>query len=137
MNKLNQESDKSLSTYRVYIEDTDLMGIVYHANYLRFFERARTDVLRAHGISLTMMATYDTYFAIHDVHLRFTHPARMDDVLEIKTSYEQKKTCSLMFNQMMYNQLGQLVCEACVQVVCVDSHLKPKRLPDELGAVRV
>ena len=129
MIKLSSVEASHCFTYRVYFEDTDLMGIVYHANYLCFFERARTEMLRDNGFSLTTMATYDTHFAIHDIHMRFLYPARLDDVLSIKTSYERKKTCSLMFNQLMYNQLGQLLSEASIQVVCVNSKLKPRRLP--------
>ncbi len=117
---------------RVYIEDTDVIGIVYHANYLLFFERARTEALRDKGFSLTIMATDDTYFAVHDAHLRFLYPARLDDVLSIKTTFSKKKSCSVMFRQVMYNQLGQLLSEATIQVVCVNRHLKPKRLPDKL-----
>ena len=119
-------------TYRVYTEDTDLMGIVYHANYLRFFERARTEMLRDNAISLTTMAKYDTNFAIHDAHIRYLYPARLDDVLTIRTSYERKKTCSLRFTQLMHNQLGKKLCEAVIHVVCVNKNLKPKRLPENL-----
>lgn len=115
-------------THRVYIEDTDQMGIVYHANHLRFFERARTELLRENGLSLTTMAIYDTHFAIHDVHIRYIFPARLDDVLMIKTKCEQKKACGLLFRQLMYNQSEQLLSEATIQVVCVDKNLKPKRL---------
>ena len=132
MSKLRHECKKQGSTYRVYIEDTDLMGIVYHANYLCFFERARTDLLRDNGISLTTMATYDTYFAIHDIQLRYVYPARVDDDLQIITRYERKKTCSVVFDQSMHNHLGQLLCEARVHVVCVNRELKPKRWPDNL-----
>lgn len=115
-------------SYRVYIEDTDQMGIVYHANFLRFFERGRTELLRENGLPLTTMATYGTHFAIHDIHIRYILPARLDDVLTIKTLCEPKKSCSLLFNQEMYNQLDQKLCEATIQVVCVDENLKPKRL---------
>ncbi len=117
-------------TYRVYTEDTDLMGIVYHANYLCFFERARTDMLRDNGLSLTMMATYGTYFAIHDIHIRYLHPARLDDVLTITSTCERKKSCSLIFRQVMHNQLGKILSEAMIQVVCVSKELKPKSLPE-------
>jgi acyl-CoA thioester hydrolase len=116
-------------TYRVYIEDTDQMGIVYHANHLRFFERARTELLRENGLSLTMMAVYDTYFAIHDIHISYILPARLDDVLTIKTTCQTKKACSLLFEQKMYGQTEQLLSEATTQVVCVDKNLKPRRLP--------
>ena len=78
-------------TFRVYVEDTDLMGIVYHGNYLCFFERARTEMLRDNGLSLTMMATYGTNFAIHDIHIRYHHPARLDDAITIKTNCERKR----------------------------------------------
>ena len=115
--------------YRVYVEDTDLMGIVYHANYLRFFERARTELLRKNGFNLTTMATHGTNFAIHNVHMRYVYPARLDDVLSISTTCERKKNCSLLFKQEMHNQLGQLLNEAEIQVVCVDKQLKPMALP--------
>ena len=126
-------------TYRVYVEDTDLMGIVYHGNYLCFFERARTEMLRDNGLSLTTMAIYDTNFAIHDIHIRYHHPARLDDDLTIKTNCERKKACSLVFQQVMYNQQGKMLSEASVQVVCVDKNLKPRPLPDNffLKNVRV
>ncbi len=116
-------------TYRVYIEDTDQMGIVYHANHLRFFERARTELLRENGLSLTTMAGYDTHFAIHDIHIRYILPARLDDVLTIKTTCERQKACSLLFKQRMYSPTEQLLSEATILVVCVDKNLKPKRLP--------
>ena len=119
-------------SYRIYTEDTDLMGIVYHANYLRFFERARTEMLRYHGLSLTTMAIYDTYFAIIDVQIRYFYPARLDDVVTITTQSSQKKKCSFLFKQVMHNQLGQMLSEADIQVVCVDKNLKPKRIPDQL-----
>ena len=122
-------------TYRVYVEDTDQMGIVYHANYLKFFERARTELLRENGLSLTTMAIYGTHFAIHDVHISYLFPARLDDVLTIHTNYERKKACSLLFKQTMHNQLQKKLCQAIIQVVCVDDNLKPKRLPEQLSGL--
>ena len=110
------------------------MGIVYHANYLCFFERARTEMLREHGLYLTMLASYGTYFAIHDIHIRYLYPARLDDVLSIHTVCERKKACSLLFKQIMSNQSGKILSEAIIQVVCVDNNLKPKPLPDELAS---
>ncbi len=116
--------------YRIYIEDTDLMGIVYHSNYLNLFERARTEMLRDNGFSLTTMAIYDTHFAIRDIQVRYVLPARLDDHVMIKTTCQEKKACSLIFEQMMYNQHDQLLCTASVHVVCVDKRLKPKRLSE-------
>lgn len=120
---------KHTFNFRVYAEDTDFMGVVYHANHICFFERARTELLRNNGLVLTSMATYDTHFAIRDIHIRYHYPARLDDILTIKTFGERKKICSLMFEQKMYNQLNQLLSEATVHVVCVNENLKPKPLP--------
>ncbi len=117
--------------FRVYAEDTDMMGIVYHANYLCFFERARTEMLRENGVSLTMMANYDTHFAIHDVHIRYLFPARLDDVLSINSSWKLVKASSMEFSQAMHNQDGKLLSQALIKVVCVNNNLKPKRLPKE------
>ena len=132
MLKSGDNATEHAFTYRVYTEDTDIMGIVYHANYLRFFERARTDMLRNNGLYLTTMALYGTHFAIHDIHIRYLYPARLDDVLNIKTTCEREKICSMVFNQIMCNQLGKKLSEATVHVVCVSNDLKPKPLPDEL-----
>lgn len=120
--------------YRVYTEDTDLMGIVYHANYLKFFERARTEMLRANELSLTLMAEYDTHFAIRDIHIRYLAPARLDDVLTVKTICMRERACGLLFKQTMANQLNQLLSEGTIHVICVNQQLKPKRLPDVMFA---
>ncbi|MDP3704689.1 MAG: YbgC/FadM family acyl-CoA thioesterase [Legionellaceae bacterium] len=123
---------KYTSAYRVYVEDTDLMGIIYHGKYLYFFERARTDMLRENGISLTMMAIYDTYFAIRDVHVRYHYPGRLDDMLSITTSVDSMTGCTLVLKQIMSNQVGTLLAEATIQLVTVDKQLKPKRLSKEM-----
>jgi acyl-CoA thioester hydrolase len=118
--------------YRVYFEDTDLMGIVYHARYLYFFERARTEMLRENGFSLTVMAQDNIHFAIREVTIRYHMPARLDDFLQIKTRVVNKTACTLEFKQMMYNQDNTLLSEATVITVCVDQALKPRRVPKML-----
>ncbi|MBP6917736.1 MAG: YbgC/FadM family acyl-CoA thioesterase [Legionellaceae bacterium] len=116
-------------SYRVYFEDTDLMGIVYHARHLYFFERARTEMLREHGFSLTVMAQNNIYFAIREAQVRYHFPAYLDDFLNITTSVANKTACTLQFKQTMYNQNDKLISEATVMTVCVDQALKPRRLP--------
>ncbi|PJD93666.1 MAG: esterase [Legionella sp.] len=118
--------------YRVYFEDTDLMGIVYHARYLFFFERARTELLRHYDLSLTTMAQQNIHFAIRDVTVRYHAPAYLDDMLHMTTSIESKTACTLVFKQTMRNQQDKLIAEATVTTVTVDQNLKPKRLPDIL-----
>jgi acyl-CoA thioester hydrolase len=111
------------------------LGIVYHANFLCFFERARTEMLRHNGFNLTTMATYGTHFAIHEIHIRYMYPARLDDVLTITTNIEKIKPCSLVFKQKMCNQMDEHLSEATVCVVCVDSKMQPKRL-ERLGGMK-
>ncbi|HHF7344044.1 TPA: YbgC/FadM family acyl-CoA thioesterase [Legionella feeleii] len=130
MNKSNHPEHQF--DIRVYAEDTDLMGIVYHANYLCFFERARTEMIRKSGLSLTTLAKYDCHFAINEVQLHYLNPARLDDLLTIISKIDSKTACSALFKQLMYNQHKKLLCEAMVKVVCVNGHLKPRRLPDDL-----
>lgn len=115
------------SQYRVYVEDTDLMGIIYHGKYLYFFERARTDLLRANGISLTKMAEYDTYFAIRDIHIRYLSPGKLDDMLTIKSTVSKLHGCTLELKQEMYNQDDKLLAKADIQAISVNKLLKPKR----------
>ncbi|KTD20287.1 acyl-CoA thioesterase [Legionella lansingensis] len=117
---------------KVYAEDTDFMGIVYHANYLRFFERARTEMIRKSGLSLTTLAQYDCHFAINDVRLRYFFPARLEDQLMVASKVTNKKTCSLVFDQRLYNQDNTLLCEGLIKVVCLDETMKPRRIPENL-----
>ncbi len=117
---------------RVYAENTDMMGIVYHSNYLCFFERARTEMIRDSGLSLTSLATYDCHFAISEVLLRYLYPARLDDLLRITTNLGHKKPCSIVFDQTMHNQHNELICNAQVKVVCVTNTMRPRRLPPDL-----
>lgn len=119
-------------SYRVYVEDTDLMGIIYHGKYLYFFERARTELLRTLGVNLTTIAKSNTYFAIRDIHIRYIAPGRLDDVLTICTQIEKAKGCTLLLKQTMFNQDNTLLAEAIVQAITVDNLLKPKRALSEI-----
>lgn len=117
------------SSFRVYIEDTDSMGIVYHANYLKFFERARTDMLREQGFSLVELASQQVYFAIQNAQIEFLFPARLDDTITIQTQLVKQTLCSLLFEQSMQNVDNKRLSQLTVLVVCVNAHMKPQRLP--------
>lgn len=113
--------------FRVYAEHVDFMGIVYHANYLCFFERARTELLRDQKLNLSDLMKQDIFFAIHDLHVLYRSPAFLDDLLMIETRVKQSGACVFLFDQLMKNQEGTLVSEVQVKVVCVNSSLRPKR----------
>lgn len=117
--------------FRVYAEDVDFMGIVYHANYLCYFERARTEMLRKNNKVLSDLMKQDIFFAVRDVHLRYKSPARLDDLLTIKTQVQQSSACSFLCDQVMHNQEDNLICDAKIQIVCVNSKLRPKRFPHQ------
>lgn len=115
---------------RVYAEDVDFMGIVYHANYLRFFERARTEMLRDNNLLLSSLVKEHILFAINEVNIKYLFPAKLDDLLTITTQITEVRACSLIFEQSIDSQDQKLISNAQIQVVCVNGNLKPRRLPD-------
>jgi acyl-CoA thioester hydrolase len=115
-------------TVRVYAEDVDFMGIVYHANYLCYLERARTELLRKSNWMLSDLIKQDILFAIKELVINYKHPAKLDDLLTVTTQIREFRSCSFLFEQTMINQHGKLICTAEIKVVCVNGDLKPQRL---------
>lgn len=119
---------------RVYNDDVDYMGIVHHANYVLYFERARTELFREGGHSLVNLQKQGIMFVINQLSLKYSFPAKLDDALVVNTEIDQMKACTLTFMQTIKNQHEQLICEANVKVVCVDLQIKPRVLPEMLKA---
>jgi acyl-CoA thioester hydrolase len=123
---------------RVYWEDTDGGAIVYYANYLRFFERARTEWLRAQGHSqLALAHEPGILFMVVSVQVDYRAPARLDDELEITCAPSAEGAATLRFAQRIYRKRearrAELLVEAQVRVACVDAAtLRPRRLPQFL-----
>ena len=115
--KLNTSQDYSL---RVYYEDTDAGGIVYYANYLKFFERARTEWLRELGINQANFLEQNIGFVVRKVEMDNIASAKLDDVLNVNSTIVTLKRASLVFNQQITNQAKQLICTATVRVACVN-----------------
>jgi acyl-CoA thioester hydrolase len=117
---------------RIYYEDTDFTGVVYHANYLRFFERGRSDALRAAGVSHTALLEGDrpTAFTIVRMEIDFRRPARIDDALEVRTLYEQIRGPRLFIRQHI-RRGEETICEAVVEAACIDLSGRPTR-PSQL-----
>ncbi|WP_422004146.1 tol-pal system-associated acyl-CoA thioesterase [Pyruvatibacter mobilis] len=115
---------------RVYYEDTDASGIVYHANYLRFIERARTDVLRCAGLDHRRMmdAEDSTAFAVRQMDIRFHAPARLDDALEVRTRFTELRGARIRAAQSVWR--GEtLLFEAQVEVAVLDETGRARRIP--------
>ena len=115
---------------RVYWEDTDAGGIVFYANYLKFFERARTEWLRALGHSQQdMVDTTGCMFVVQDTHVRYLRPARLDDLLVITVDVTERGKASLRIRQQAWCG-DQLLTEGEIRIGCVErATMKPTRIP--------
>jgi acyl-CoA thioester hydrolase len=118
---------------RVYYEDTDAGGVVYYANYLKFFERCRTEWLRALGIDQSALAREQgLQFVVARIEVKYLAPARLDDELTIEARLAQLGRCSLAFEQVALRG-GEPLAGAQVTVACVDARQRrPTRLPERL-----
>jgi len=118
---------------RIYYEDTDFTGVVYHANYLRYFERGRSDFFRLVGISHTAFLNLPepTAFSIIRIELDFKRAARIDDALLVRTTYDAVKGPRLMISQRI-TRGDELIAEARVQAVCIDLKGRAKKPPREM-----
>ncbi len=120
---------------RVYYEDTDFSGIVYHARYLHFFERGRTESLRALGIHHSELAAQDDAlaFAVRRMNVEFVRAAKVDDILVVETFYKPQKGARLMIGQRIFRG-DELIAEADVEAVCIDPSGRAKRPPKAMAA---
>lgn len=117
---------------RVYYEDTDAGGIVYHANYLRFAERARTELLRDLGFDhMTLHRDQGLTFAVRGCSAEFLRPAHLDDLLEVRTRPTDISGASLWLDQTVFREDEPLV-EMKLRLVCIRDDGRPARLPSEI-----
>ncbi|MFI0395579.1 tol-pal system-associated acyl-CoA thioesterase [Paracoccus jiaweipingae] len=119
---------------RVYYEDTDLAGIVYYANYLRFIERARTEWVRDLGIDQSRMkAETGTVFVVRRVEADYLSPARFDDLLTVTTAPAQIRPASIIVDQQV-RRGDAVLFTARVTLAALGPNMRPVRLPAALGA---
>lgn len=117
---------------RVYIEDTDAGGIVYYINYLKFMERARTELMRALGFGKKYIFNVDNMFVVHSSQINYILPAQLDDELEVVTTILNVRAVSILFEQTVKRE-GVVLCRAEIKVACVSREsLKPTPLPEEV-----
>jgi acyl-CoA thioester hydrolase len=123
---------------RVYWEDTDGGGIVYYANYLKFMERARTEWVRALGISQAQLATDPgIVFTVVEARVEYLAPARLDDSLQVSCEPRAEGRVSVSFRQRIWRDSpsGELLAQGEVRVACVAAgSLRPRRLPESIRA---
>jgi acyl-CoA thioester hydrolase len=118
---------------RVYWEDTDAGGVVFYANYLKFFERARTEWLRAAGIGQQqLLASSGVMFIVADTALRYLRPARLDDSLRITVTPADIGRARIVLHQQAWRG-EDLLCEGSIQIACVaQADFRPRRIPIDI-----
>lgn len=148
-------SNEFIWPIRVYYEDTDTGGVVYYANYLKFFERARTEWLNYLGIDQAKLLTDKICFAVKSVNIEYNLPARLNDQLEVVSQMSDLRGASVTFHQKIFNlgnsgilqrdtakrdtlKRDNLLCQAIVKVVSLNNQtFTPCRIPakvkEELG----
>lgn len=119
-------------TVRVYYEDTDHGGMVYHANYLKFMERGRTEALRELGFAQGELAEQDdVLFALSRADVRYLRPAKFDDVLVVQTDLLLAKGARLVFKQQVLRD-GECLVEADIHIACMNKAGRAKRIPSHI-----
>jgi len=120
---------------RIYFEDTDFSGVVYHARYLHFFERGRSDFLRLKGVHHNELQEglygEPLFFVVKGMALDFIKPAKIDDVVHVTTQVESIKGVRVLMKQVIEKE-NQLIATADVSVVLINESGRPKRIPDKL-----
>jgi acyl-CoA thioester hydrolase len=122
-------------TLRIYWEDTDAGGVVYYANYLKFFERARTEWLRRLGVAQNnLQAELDCIFVVAEVQLRYLAPARLDDLVTVSVRLLEQGRASLLLEQQAWRG-DTLLADGRARIGCVSAAtLRPRRIPDCVSA---
>lgn len=117
---------------RVYYEDTDLAGIVYYANYLKYIERARSEWLRDLGLDQVALKAAGTVFAVRHIEADYLSPARFDDLLQVESTLHGMTPARLVMDQRVLRD-GRALFSARVTLVCLGDGGRPTRLPDLLA----
>ena len=121
------------TSFRVYYEDTDAGGIVYHSNFLKFAERARCEMLRSFDLECSSITEkLGLLFVLKHADIEYIKPAKLDDLLKVKTTVASMRNTSFQMRQIVHKDNAE-ICSMLITLVCVDAKsIKPVRLPDIL-----
>ncbi len=118
-------------TVKIYYEDTDAGGVVYYANYLRYMERARTELLSERGLDVAAYHAKGYLFAVVNIDVQYKKPAALGDVIDVLTEVENITTVTITLHHRISRGEDVLV-EANVRLACIGKDGKPRRLPAEM-----
>jgi len=123
------------TTYRVIYGDTDQMGVTYYANYLRWFEMGRTELMRQAGMPYNTVEDEGLFFPVIEVNCRYRHPARFDELVLIETTIGALERVSLRFDYSVYRQCDtRLLASGWTKHACVNRAGRPSRIPQRYTA---
>jgi acyl-CoA thioester hydrolase len=124
------QTNEHVLEYRVYLEDTDAQGIVYHANYLRYFERGRSEILESLGIPMNRVIQADSRLVVYEIRVKFRRPALLGDKIQVSTSMLRASDYRLVFRQQV-KRIGEeeALVSGEVDVVTIDGDGTLKELP--------
>jgi 4-hydroxybenzoyl-CoA thioesterase len=105
--------------FRIYYEDTDAGGVVYHTNYLKFMERARSDWLRTLGFDQNALLADGVQLVVHSLDIRFLQPARLDDCIRVTVNTPKLSACAMQFLQWIY-RASEPIAKANVKIACLN-----------------
>ena len=121
---------KHKTTCRVRYSDTDKMGFVYHANYLRWFEICRSEMLRSMGVSYKSLESKGFYLPLSEMHCKFNTPSQYDDILLIETSLDKRYRAGMKFDYQIFSENGEkLLASGYTKHACLDSSGRVVRPP--------
>ncbi len=119
---------------KIYVEDTDFQGVVYHANYIKFFERARSEFLAINNISQDMLRKNNLAFVIKNINIKYLAAAELGDEIEVNSIVQKKSDARMIFNQKILNsKTGIEYVDGDVEVCFINLLTKkPQKFPDDL-----
>jgi acyl-CoA thioester hydrolase len=121
--------------YRVYYEDTDAGGIMYHAQYISWCERGRAEYLREVGLNSSGIVQNDNVmFVVRHINADYFKPARLDDLLRVETAIQEMKNSSFIMKQSIFCQ-DSMLFSMTVTIVCIDNSGRPVRIPERLRTI--
>lgn len=124
---------KHITEVKIYYEDTDAGGVVYYANYLRYFERARTELLESLGIKVSSYAEQGIKFVVVKAEVDYISPAKLGDVLEIQTELVELRKISLTFKYEVFRKTDKKpIVRGATKLACVNNKLQLIKIPDEI-----
>ena len=127
-------SNKFTTQYRIYYEDTDAGGVVYYANYLKFFERARTDFLRSLTISQSdLISSHNLAFVVRKCDIDYLSPAKLDDMIDVTVSVTEIRNASIVMDQTI--TIGDIILSKLkVKIACVNvTDFRPIKIPENIA----